>query len=135
MRQRIAVRSLALLLLALFVAPLAAQDDPKPTKEPKVKKATLVVVRVDDRFEVLEKTKVAEFKKASATRYKNELAGWNDRKKRAKKDKQRFTEPKPKKEKVKVFAKTFDDREKADAFIKLEQAKAAKKKKPSRNRN
>ena len=68
-------------------------------------------------------------------RYKNELAGWNDRKKRAKKDKQRFTEAKPKKEKMKIYPKTFDARDKAEAFIKLEQAKAAKKRKPSRNRN
>jgi hypothetical protein len=97
-------------------------DKPKST-------ILFVVVQIDGDYQVVEKAKVKEVEKSLREAFKDETKQWNEAKKQAAKEKQKFTDPKPVMKKVKIHSATFKSEEDAGKYIEKEVEKASKGKK------
>lgn len=118
------LKNTVLLIAVLTLASpyLAAQKNP-----PKAKKDAHIVMEVDGSIRVISQDSAADFKKTLKQNYKDAVTSYNEAKKQAKKEKRKFTDPKPKKPKTKNHG-TFKSKALADEFVTKLEAKREKKK-------
>jgi hypothetical protein len=103
---------LAVLVLGLMAAPAAAQKkEPAPKKE---KPPTYLIMQIDDEFEVIDAKEYTSRTKEIAQKFKEDSKSWSERSLEAKREKQKFDEPKPKQPKTKKLPGTYTSREDAD---------------------
>lgn len=98
--------------------------------QPKVEAAQFLVVDVSGELKLVDVKGLKEFKKKLGKDYKDALKEHASAKKQAKKDKQKFTDPKPKAPKLKVLSKKALPEAEAQAMldkIAEERRKAAEK--------
>lgn len=87
------------------------------------------VVQVDDDFQALEKTKLKDFQKGVNDTYAAEKKAYDEAKKAATKNKEKFTDQPPKRKKVKLTNKTFKSEEEANTYVQQMRDELEKKKK------
>ncbi len=108
----------ALLTMAVEAPTLCAQGDQKPVK--------YAVVEIGGVYDVIPADQVNDKKKALKAEHKRAVAEHKERKAAAKKAKEKFSDPAPKADKLKVV-KTGLDKEKADKLIEEMSAKEQQK--------
>jgi hypothetical protein len=97
-----------------------------PDKPPRQNNVPFVVVQVDADYQLVRRNEVAQFQKTVNEQYKEDLKAYQEAKKAAAKEKQKFDEPMPKKPKIKVHPGSFKTEEEANAYIEKAMAKDAK---------
>lgn len=110
-------------IVAFSFAPIAQAQKSPPKKKP----VAVVVIDVDGEMSIVNKKELKSHKKGLEAQHKDAIKNWNFAKKEAKKAKSKFTDPKPKKQKMKSLG-NFKSEKSAREFMKKESAKRAKKK-------
>jgi hypothetical protein len=134
-----------LLLIALLrvgAAPVAEAQGakPKPDKDEKAEKAEkpdVLVIDVDGQLQLTSASKFREFKKELERKHKQAVKDHTAAKRAARKNKEAFDDPKPKKPKVKVLSKKPLSQEKAEelmAQIEEERRKAEEERRKAKNK-
>ena len=103
----------------------------RPTSRPK-KKITYAVVRVGEDLRIVPVDGVKNLKKKVAREYKNRVADYKAARAAARKKKEKFDKPMPKKVSVKVLRSSFKTRRSAVVYIDDLRKKEKKKKATSR---
>lgn len=97
-----------------------------PGKNGVGKAETFAVIEIDSSVKVVTKSELARLQKEVEEEYKKAVQAYNQARKNAVRKKQKFSDPSPKKRKVKVIGSSFKSEEKAITF--MEKFLAKKKK-------
>lgn len=101
-------------------------QDPKKKKEPRYSVLMVTAMDLTVKFQLLDDKIVTDFKRDLDKEYKEAVKEWERAKKEAKKNKEKFEQPKPNKPKVKVLKKGLK-KDKAEEY-KLEAEEEYRKK-------
>jgi len=96
------------------------------------KAETFAVIAIDGSVKVVTKSELASLRKEMEAEYKKAVQAYNKARKTAAKLKQKCTDPRPKKQQIKVLGPSFKSMEKARTF--MEKYLAKKQKKDSRKK-
>ncbi len=107
----------AFALLALGISVLCAATRRAESAQPKEKKESFAVVQVDAEYAVVRKAELKDFQKALSEKFAAAVKAHQQARKDAVKNKEKFTEPAPRRPKVRTLPKVFDSEEAASAFV------------------
>lgn len=120
-----------LLATAASKPPLCPPDFSLQVESQKDKKAPTTryaVVKVGTSYQVKPATAVKELRKQLDAEYKQALKAWQEAKKAAAKNKEKFSDPRPRKQRAKVLSDSFKSAADAQEYIaKLQEKEKAKR--------
>ncbi|RMG10666.1 MAG: hypothetical protein D6731_17045 [Planctomycetota bacterium] len=114
------VLTLAMVFFCVALTPVLGKDRPTkkgPKAEQKAEKPDVIVVDVNGKLQLTSYSKLKEFKKKLMEDYKRAVKEYSAAKKKARKNKEAFDEPKPKKPKVKVLSRRPLSQADAEALL------------------
>ena len=111
---------LSIILSLTFVTGWAAigaagyQKEKSEKKTPKEKPSIYIIVQLNEEYQVIRKDELKDFNKSQMEQHKSAEKAYAERKKEAKKTKEKFTDPKPVRPIIKTISGQYTSKEKAD---------------------